>query len=129
MRYLLSILSLLLMLQPVSWAFGAPMYMHGQMDHESSIPTMLMSMSLGEHCEYGGSKQLSDSEARDLIGQDDGHLMINCVVAGASAVGSFTAIGETVEPTYLSIVLHPANIFFHTRTESPEIRPPHNIRS
>ncbi len=129
MRFLLSILGLLLVLQPVSWAFGAPMYLHGQMDHESAIPTMLMSSPLKEHCKYGVGELSSVSEMDELDDLQEGHLALNCFVAGTAAAVSIAAATETVEPMILATVFQPANSSFLSRTESPEIRPPHSIRS
>ncbi len=128
MRFFLSILSFLILFQPISWAVGAPMYGHEPMDDESALPVMLMSAAIGEHCQNIGHTDAS-STLTDTNEQQDSQLATSCVSVTTSAVSSLTVVATPVEPQYLFVVYPTTNISFHSHIESPEIRPPHNIRS
>lgn len=130
MRYFLSILSLLMMFQPIGWAFGAQMYAHEPMDHESMIPTMLMSVAVGDHCQLDNSHHVSLDSLVDADEQQEELPAVSCIVAGSSVVSNSVATSVfLIEPQYLSVTYSPTSISFRSRSESPEIRPPHSIRS
>jgi len=120
MRYLVSILALLMMFQPVSRAVG-----HDAMGHADTAP-ILVFIAIGDHCQFGDSEQVKS--AND-IEQPGAHPAAGCLTAGSSALNFFPPATIALEPHYLFVGYSAADFTFYSRTESPEIHPPHNALS
>ena len=131
MRFFVLILSLVILLQPASWAAGMPMtHAHQHIDeeistgHASTESTVHMVAGIEAHCQriYDGAQTgpLVDSNY-----QQDNHPSINCHSApSAVSLPEVAAISSSLQ--YLDVAYHAPPISFQSRTESPEIRPPHN---
>jgi hypothetical protein len=131
MRFFVLILSLVILFQPTSWAAGLPMtHAHQHMDkemsmgHSSTESTIHMVAGIEAHCQRIYSGTQTDSLA-DSSYQQDSHPSVNCHSA-PSAVSLPEAVAATSSFQFFDVAYHAPSISFQSRTESPEIRPPHN---
>ena len=121
MRFLLPILSLLILFQP-SWALGMPMpSVHQQMDGE-----MLAATTSVEHCQSEIADIDTSGTISDSIHHQENHPPASCHNASSSAASLTTSATVFFSHHYRDVVYHGQAISFQSRTESPEIRPPHN---
>jgi hypothetical protein len=132
MRFLLLILSIVISLQPTSWAMGMPMSPAHQkigegmqVDHVSTQSMVVIATDAREQCQENYDEKV-------LTGglNQNGHLQDNNLPASCDSSPSATGLTTTVDaypsPQYLDINYHVPHFSFQSRTESPEIRPPHN---
>ena len=142
MRFLVLFLSLVILFQPASWAMGMPtahahQHQHQQINtdrnaevqvnHTHEKATVYLAIGIEAHCQRIND-EVQTGVMADSDYQQNSHPSINCHSA-PSAVN----LPETAEiPSsfqYLDVAYHAPSISFQSRTESPEIRPPHhNIR-
>ena len=121
MRFLLPILSLLILFQP-SWALGMPMpSVHQLMDGETLAATTSV-----EHCQSEIAEIDISGPISDGTHHQENHPPAGCHNAGSSAAGLTTSATVFFSHQYRDVVYHGLSISFQSHTESPEIRPPHN---
>jgi hypothetical protein len=128
MRFFLLILSLLLLFQPASWAMGMPMFAHQQMDYASAHSMMLTTGVATGHCQANNVKTELAGTLTDASNQSDNHMRVGCLAANSTAASLTASAVVAFSPQYIGVTYHVASILFQSRTESPEIRPPHNLR-
>ena len=126
MRFL--ILSLLMLFQPASWAMGMPMATHQQMDHVSSHSMMLATEAIKGHCQTNSTNTAQAGAFTDSSDQQGDYMYVDCLAACSSAASITNVVAFSFEPRHLDVVYYTPKISFPSHTESPEIRPPLNIR-
>ncbi len=132
MRFLLLILSIFILLQPASWAMGMPMSpAHQKMgegmrvDDVSIQSIVVIATDAGAHCQENYGEKVLTGELNHNGHLQDNNLPASCHSA-PSATSLTTAVDVYPSPQYVGINYHVPSISFQSRTESPEIRPPHN---
>lgn len=131
MRFFVLILSLVILLQPASWAAGMPMtHAHQHMDgeistgHSSTESTVHIAAGIEAHCQRINNETQTGMMADSEYPQNS-HPSINCHSApSAVSLPEVAAISSSLQ--YLDVAYHAPPISFQSRTESPEIRPPHS---
>jgi hypothetical protein len=125
MRFLVLFLSFAILFQPASWALDMPMahapmvhaYEHQQTDTDRN----------GEVLENHTDEKVTVCLAIGIEAQcqENSHLSINCHSA-PSVVSLPEAAAIPSSFQYLDVAYHTRSNSFQSRTEPPEIRPPHN---
>jgi hypothetical protein len=129
MRFLILILSIVILLQPASWAMSPAHQKFGEgmrVDHVSTQSIVVIATDAGKQCQ-------ANRDGRVLSGglNHNGHLIQDNNLpeschSAPSAVSLLEAATITFSFQYLDLAYHAPSISFQSRTESPEIRPPHN---
>jgi hypothetical protein len=131
MRFFILLLSFVILLQPASWAMGMPMSPAHQDISEGmrtglvSTPAMALTAAAGEQCQANYDEATLAGEMNHNSHLRDNNLPTSCHSA-PSASTLTTAVGVSFSPQYLDVAYHAPSISFPSRTESPEIRPPHS---
>jgi hypothetical protein len=137
MRLLVLFLSLAILFQPASWALGMPMahaYQYQQIDtdrngevqvnHTHEKATVCLAIGIEAHCQRIND-EVQTGVMADSDYQQNSHPSINCHSApSADSLPEAAAIPPSFQ--YLDVAYHAPSNSFQSRTESPEIRPPHN---
>ena len=128
MRLFIFVLSLLILFQPASWATGMPMFAHQQMDYESAHSMMLVAVTAEGHCQTNDARITQAGVPIASTVQQGDHMLASCLAASSSAASFTTVVALSFESQHLNVLYYTPDISFQSHTESPEIRPPLNIR-
>ena len=133
MRFFVLILSLVILLQPASWAMGTPKSAHQQIDGGIQMVhsrAQLMALTAVEvHIQANDPEPASTGAMGDSSNLQGNHSSAaGCHTDCSSSVSLTVVVAVSFSPHYLDVGYHAAPISFQSRTESPEIRPPLNIR-
>lgn len=95
-----------------------------QVHHMHEKTTNFLAVGIEAHCQRV-SDEGQTSKIADNDYQQNSHPSINCHSApSAVALSEADAISSSFQ--YLDVAYYAPSISFQSRTESPEIRPPHN---
>jgi len=128
MRFLLLILSIVILLQPASWAMSPAHQKFGEgmrVDHVSTQSIVVIATDAGKQCQENYDEKVLTDGLNQNGHLQDKNLSASCHSA-PSAVSLLEAATITFSFQYLDVAYHAPSISFQSRTESPEIRPPHN---
>ncbi len=132
MRFFVLILSLVILLQPASWAMGMQMSPAHQNISEGMQVNLVSAQAMALTGADGGEQCQANHDEVTVTGglNHNNHLQDNNFPASChsapSASSPTTTVAVSFSPQYLDVAYHAPSISFQSRTESPEIRPPHN---
>ena len=135
MRFFILLFSIVILLQPASWAMSMPMSHAHQNISEGTRTGIVIAQALkltatdvGSQCQENFDKATLTGELNHNNHLQDNNLPTSCHSA-PSATSLTTTAGVSFSLQYLDTEYHAPSISFQSRTEPPEIRPPHdNIR-
>jgi hypothetical protein len=89
---------------------------------------ILTTAAIEGHCQTNNANTAQTSAFTDSNDQQGSYMLVGCLAASSSAASFTNVVAFSFEPQHLDVVYYTPEFSFHSHTESPEIRPPLNIR-